>query len=443
VITGVEDMKIGIVADDLTGANATGVRLTKEGFTSATIVYSNEIPHSHPLEAVSIDTDSRYAADEVVVERVQRAMNSFEEWGAKIICKRIDSTARGKIGLEIDTVLNELGENSVAIVVAAFPDSDRITSGGYLLVDSLPVQETDVAKDPLKPIEESYIPAIIAENSKNKISHIGLNSVLRGEEALQKSLEKHIEQNNRIIVVDAVTEENIEVIAEAMASIEMNKSSSSLLVPVDPGPLTAFYASALSHRTTEIRKIIATIGSITSLSGKQLHYLVDKTHSSPVYVSAKKLASLGSSWDEEVNRSVKNALARIEEDDVLIITTYADNEKLVDLAKVAKEENTTQDALAKRITNGLAKITRLVMNETSYAIQGCFTSGGDVTASLVAETEASGIRLEEEVMPLTAYGTMIGGHFPDLPMVTKGGMVGDKRSIFTSVRYLKTKRSGI
>src|SRR5699024_1863282 len=115
---------------------------------------------------------SRYAADEVVVERVQRAMNSFEEWGAKIICKRIDSTARGKIGLEIDTVLNELGENSVAIVVAAFPDSDRITSGGYLLVDSLPVHETDVAKDPLKQIEESYIPAIIEEKRKTKIRYI-------------------------------------------------------------------------------------------------------------------------------------------------------------------------------------------------------------------------------------------------------------------------------
>src|SRR5699024_12501382 len=102
--------------------------------------------------------------------------------------------------------------------------------------------------------------------------------------------------------------------------------------------------------------------------------------------------------------------------------------------KVAIEENTTQDALAKRITNGLAKITRLVMNETSYAIQGCFTSGGDVTASLVAETEASGIRLDEEVMPLTAYGTMRGGDFRDLPIVTKAAMAGDKRSFFTSVR---------
>src|SRR5690625_1317709 len=171
-------MKIGIVADDLTGANATGVRLTKEGFTSATIVYSNEIPHSQPLKAVSIDTDSRYAADEVVVERVQRAMNSIEEWGAKIICKRIDSTARAKIGLEIDTVLNELGENSVAIVVAGLPDSVRVTSRAYLLVDCLPVQETDVATDPLTPIQDSYIPAIIAESSKNTISHNRLHSVL-------------------------------------------------------------------------------------------------------------------------------------------------------------------------------------------------------------------------------------------------------------------------
>src|SRR5690625_3526521 len=173
-------MKIGIVADDLTGANATGVRLTKEGFTSATIVYSNEIPHSHPLEAVSIDTDSRYAADEVVVERVQRAMNSFEEWGAKIICKRIDSTARGKIGLEIDTVVNELGENSVASVGAPLHASDRRTSGGYSLVDSSPVQGTGLAKGPLKPSEESCLRAIIAETSKRTRSHIGLNSVLRG-----------------------------------------------------------------------------------------------------------------------------------------------------------------------------------------------------------------------------------------------------------------------
>src|SRR5690606_42127559 len=58
--------------------------------------------------------------------------------------------------------------NSVAVVVASFPDSRRISSGGYLLVDSVPVQETDVAKDPQRPIKESYIPGVIQKQSKNR-----------------------------------------------------------------------------------------------------------------------------------------------------------------------------------------------------------------------------------------------------------------------------------
>lgn len=32
-------MKVGIIADDLTGANATGVLLSKNGFNSATAVF--------------------------------------------------------------------------------------------------------------------------------------------------------------------------------------------------------------------------------------------------------------------------------------------------------------------------------------------------------------------------------------------------------------------
>src|SRR5699024_1548168 len=180
--------------------------------------------------------------------------------------------------------------------------------------------------------------------------------------------------------------------------------------------------SAVSHHATETKKVIVTVGSVTSISGRQLHYLMDKTESTPVYVSAEKLASFEPSWDKEVERTVEAALERIHEDNVLIITTYVEGGSLVNLKAKAEEEDTTQDGLAKRITDGLAKITRLVMENTDYTIQGCFTSGGDVTASLVAVNLASGIELEDEVLPLAAYGTMIGGHFPGLPIVTKGGM---------------------
>ena len=55
-------------------------------------------------------------------------------------------------------LLDAIGHNSIAIVVASYPDSGRVTSGGYLLVDGVPVQETDVAKDPMNPISNSYVP---------------------------------------------------------------------------------------------------------------------------------------------------------------------------------------------------------------------------------------------------------------------------------------------
>ncbi|WP_102026624.1 four-carbon acid sugar kinase family protein [Salirhabdus sp. Marseille-P4669] len=429
-------MKIGIVADDLTGANATGVRLSKQGFSAATVVYRERIPDSHELDAVCIDTDTRYQKDEVIVRRIKKAMESFREWDAKVFCKRIDSTIRGNIGLEIDTVLDEVGANSVSVVVASFPDSGRISSGGYLLVDSIPVQETDVAKDPVRPITQSYIPEIIQKQSKHTVAHIGLDKVLSGIDPLKTALEAEIDKGHRIIVVDAVTDEEIETIAEAMVLIPDIP-----MVPADPGPLTVAYSKAYLNQLVSQSKVIVTVGSVTTLTGRQLAYLKDKTNSNPVYVSAEKLATLNGSWEVEVQRAVEEALERIKEDDVLIITTHKEGTNILDLKAKAVLEDTTQDALAKRITDGLAKITRIVMERTSYSIQGCFTSGGDVTASLCAVSMANGIKLEDEVLPLAAYGTMIGGHFPGLPMVTKGGMVGDRKSIYDSVKFLRTKNT--
>lgn len=432
-------MKIGIIADDLTGANATGVRLSKQGFSSATVVYRDKIPDSHELDAVCIDTDTRYANQQVIENRIEKAMQNFREWNAKVICKRIDSTIRGNIGLEIDKILEEVGEDSLAVVVASFPDSGRVSSGGYLLVDGVPVQETDVAKDPVMPITKSFIPEIIQNQSKHSVGHIGLDKVLAGRHQLREAFDDQINQRNRIVVVDAVTDEEIDTIAETIAGIQSLR-----IIPVDPGPLTAAYSRAFLNQFVESSKIIVTVGSVTNLTGRQLRYLIDKTGSNPVHVSAKSLATLSASWEDEVHRATNEALERIHENDVLIITTYEEGSELIDFHGIAEQENTSQDTLAKRITDGLAKITRLVMEKTNYPIQGCFTSGGDVTASLCAVCMASGIKLEDEVLPLAAYGRMIGGHFPDQSIVTKGGLIGDKKAIYSSVKHLKsthTKRS--
>lgn len=427
-------MKIGVIADDLTGANATGVRLAKNGFTSATVVFGGPIPHNGGVTAISIDTDSRYVEKELAQQRVRDAYQKLAAWDAKVFAKRIDSTIRGNLGVETDTLLNELGPEAIAIVVASYPDSGRVTSGGYLLVDGIPVQETDVAKDPMNPITQSHVPTLFAQQSNYPVAHIGLDIVLQGCAVIKPKLEELVSSGTRIIVLDAVTNEEIDHIAEAMAEL-----TEIPWVPVDPGPLTATYGRLMAHQSVAPKKWIFSIGSITPLTGRQLRYLMDKTNAKPVYVDVKKLASTTDSWDTEIDRATDEGLLRLSQEDVLIITTYSPSGQVLNLSELGEREGVTSTVLAKRITEGLATISTQIMTQTSHLIGGTFSSGGDVTAAICSVSQAEAIGLEDEVIPLAAYGTFIGGKLDGIPVVTKGGMVGDKQSIYQCFTFLKTK----
>ncbi len=428
-------MKIGIIADDLTGANATGVRLAKEGFKSATIVLGGTIPINGGFTSISVDTDSRYCSPKEAQNRVRLAFEQLSAWGAGIIGKRIDSTVRGNIGVEVDILLDVIGKDGAAIVVPSYPDSGRVLSGGYLLVDGVPVQETDVAKDPMNPIKESHIPTLLTHQSRYKVAHIGLGIVLKGKESIEKELLGCFDAGYRNIVIDAVTNEEIDTIADAMVSIKGR-----VLIPVDPGPLSAAYARMIDQQHKHKKKWVVTVGSVTSLSAHQIRYLIDKTNSHPIYVDAKALASLTGSWNKEIERASKEALNQIKKQDILIITTYNPNSSTLNLSDIAKSEGTREDKLAKRITEGLAQISKCIVKQTDVPIEGIFSCGGDVTAAICAVTEAKAISLEDEVIPLAAYGRFIGGTMDGIPVVTKGGMVGDKKSIHTCVKYLMTKK---
>lgn len=424
-------MKIAVIADDLTGANATGVRLTKQGFQATTMVYYDRAIPTSLVDAVCVDTDSRYAQHDIAKERVQKALAHFQDWEADVFCKRIDSTVRGNIGIEIDTMLQTLGENSVAIVVASFPESGRITSGGYLLVNGVPVQQTDVAKDPVTPLTESFIPTIIRKQSQFPVSHIGLEDVLAGKDRLLDTMQAHVADGSRMIVIDAVTNEEIEDIAQAMLHIE-----DVTCIPADPGPLTAAYARAYIKQHSSQNKVIMTVGSVTSNTKMQMKYLLEKTKANPIYVDANQFVRDTISWEKEISRVVQEALIEIEKKEIVIVTTTVPGVEQVDLKKIATEQNVHQDYLAKRIADGLAKITRRIHEESEQTINGIFSCGGDITASLCSVSGATGIKLKDEVMPLIAYGQFIDGHLDGMSIITKGGMAGDRKAMYKSFQHL-------
>lgn len=422
-------MNIVVLCDDLTGANATGVKLSKKGFKTATVIHGLPVPESG-YEAICLDTDSRYAAEDQAKKRVQTALEKSEINGrADIYSKRIDSTLRGNIGGEMESMLDFLGEDAIAIVVSSFPDSGRTTIGGFLLVDNVPLQQTDVASDPVRPLTTSKVEEIIQFQTDLPITTLGLDVVLDGAESLQQAIQE-AKSHSKVICIDAVTDEHIDLIADVVKDIKTP------ILSVDPGPFTAAYASKkLNHARTN-EKYLITIGSVTSQTGLQIDYYTQKTGVEPIFVDPERLATFTESWELEVDRVIAEAESNLKSNDILLITTYRPGQKILDLPKMAEHEDTTEEGLAKRITDGLGTISRRLLQDHRDIFKGCYLSGGDVTASVASITRAHGIELNDEILPLAAYGSFIGGYLDGLPVVTKGGMIGDKKALYTCMNYM-------
>jgi uncharacterized protein YgbK (DUF1537 family) len=72
-----------------------------------------------------------------------------------------------------------------------------------------------------------------------------------------------------------------------------------------------------------------------------------------------------------------------------------------------------------------------------HPVDGLFTTGGDVTAAVLAELESHGLEISGEVVPLAVAGTVVGGPWDGLDVVTKGGLVGDVGTTVACLDHLR------
>jgi uncharacterized protein YgbK (DUF1537 family) len=257
--------KILVIADDYTGANDTGILLKeKGGFEAVSFLSVNEIEKfDSDRDVFCISTDTRDKKSQYSYNLIRDITCRFKN-NVKLISKRIDSTLRGNVGSEIDAVLDELGPEYRAVVVASYPSSARICLGGCVLVNGVPLEKTNVSSDIKTPVKSSSVIGIIKSQSRKSVGYVPLGDVLRGAEFLKKKIE---EKSERIIVIDAVNNEDIMIIADACTSLKEK------IVSVDPGPFTAFVSiNRLKSIKPASYRSLMVIGSITELTRKQLKY---------------------------------------------------------------------------------------------------------------------------------------------------------------------------
>lgn len=437
-------MQIAIIADDFTGANANGALLTAKGFSSATCLDLTQWDAQNfaGLTAVSLNAESRLLSREKAWEAVHAAVTMFAAQKPALVSKRVDSTLRGNIGAELEAAVKAMDDvyghsETLAVMVPSYPSSGRICVGGYVIVHGIPLERSPIAQDAATPIKNTSALRIIAEQSQIKCGFVPLEKMLYGTEAVREAIMKLRGEGCRAVVCDAVSDEDIHTIAQALAGVDFP------LLAVDPGPFTAELAAVnvKAPRVEYEDRVFISVGSTSELTRTQLEALRLAHSCHIITVDVKKVLAGSAAQKEEHKRVVQALLKHPAGASVLGICTASEAEDVFLMEDMSRELGISASSISQTINDFLSGVTLEMLALEDMRFGGLYTSGGEVTVSTIRALGSSGFNVRDEVLPLAVYGHIIGGEHPNMPMITKGGFVGDQNSLVECIEYLFTKIS--
>jgi uncharacterized protein YgbK (DUF1537 family) len=417
-------LKTLLVCDDSTGANASAILLNKLRFKTLSAIDQKQLPDFSGYDALAVSTDSRAVSPDVAYQRVLDVLEGFKNEEIVVVNKRVDSTLRGNLGAELNAFY-EVFKNRKIAIVPAFPKSGRTCINGQVYVNGVSLEKTDVAKDPKMPITTSDALQLFKKQFNGSLVNIFKDFYQDKDNLLKKTQELYNRYDG--IIFDAETNEDVALISRVLVSLDCE------VITVDPGVFTFYYTrEKLKNRVRE-EKYLYLVGSVTDTTFNQLKYVRGKNRIKVIPLNPIDLLEQTNLL--EISKDVTEKIKNSTHNHVAISTFDIDRRLVLDLFKIAKEKNIEVDNVSKIINLSLAKIATYVLENAH--IKGIFSSGGDTTLSFLMDNDAKGIELVDEVMPLCVYGKVVEGKFDGLPIITKGGMIGNEDAYLLISEYFE------
>ena len=149
------------IADDLSGALDAAAAFHRTGRVVCVPLDPADWTAAEPGEITGLSTETRNAPPAAAAIAVAAAIARGRKLGARLIYKKIDSTLRGPVAAELAAVLGALPDTRL-LFAPANPAVGRTVRDGVLLVHGRPVHETDFGRDPVSPVSESRLRALLA-----------------------------------------------------------------------------------------------------------------------------------------------------------------------------------------------------------------------------------------------------------------------------------------
>ncbi|MEM1508080.1 MAG: four-carbon acid sugar kinase family protein [Candidatus Bathyarchaeia archaeon] len=418
--------RFAVIADDFTGACDAGVQFRRYGLRTVVLTRMRDLLSFGSYDIIVIDSETRNDKPHIAYKKVRRITAHLRDARSKIglslIYKKIDSTLRGNVGAELSAVIDELNPNAV-IVAPAFPEMNRISLGGRLLVSGVPLEESDFARDPIKPVKTSYIPNLIREQFDGEVALIPLSKVREGVEPLTQAARELIKENFRVIVVDAESTDDLRVIAKVALNLEALPCGSAGLAE----SLSYWLASSLPSRN-----VIVFSGSTNSVTLNQIRRAgMEKS----IKVLKLRFPEVFIEREKELNRLIKEVVRAFSNGKDVIIASAESKEDVLIARRAAASLGFGETRMSKAISDVLGEVATQVSGEFKAA--GIIVVGGDTAIRVMKHIRACGVRVCGEVMPGIPYGVVLGGGFDGGLVITKAGGFGREDAILRAIEGLK------
>ncbi len=206
-------MKIGVIADDFTGASDIALTLAEAGMRVSQFIGIPETETGKNLDAGVVALKSRTSHVSEAVQSSLTACDWLLAQGAQQIifkvCSTFDSTEDGNIGPVLDALAQRLDAEGV-IVCPAFPENGRSVYQGHLFVQDKLLSESGMQDHPLTPMRDADLRRVLSVQSAGPIIHIDARTVMRGAQAIRAALPK-----KGHVIVDAIRDDDLVEIGKA------------------------------------------------------------------------------------------------------------------------------------------------------------------------------------------------------------------------------------
>jgi D-threonate/D-erythronate kinase len=409
--------RLGMIADDLTGACDTGVMFARHGFRTV-VLLDRETNSGLYADLLVLTTDSRTDPPNVARGKMQQACRFLQAQQTRLLYKKIDSVMRGNIGPETEVAIEE-GQHPFAVLTPAFPAMGRTLESGVLHVDAF------------SPQAGRHLPSLLAEQGLDRVAHIPLATLYAGGGVLTAEMERLHGQGFRYLVADAVADSDLETLARAALSF------SPLPLLVGSGGLAAQVAALLYARISSSRKDRTTEAARVKMPDRTsqnnvtpLQDFREGPEARAVQSDARRKVMLFVGSTHPVTRAQITCLTqdRICAEVPLdasagrrTLELWAEGRHpLFTIRWEGEAEEEAIQALSSLLPGGAVLL-----------------SGGDTAATLCRLWGASGLCLEKEILTGLPMGRLLGGRLDGLTVCTKSGGFGAEYALLHAVRYLE------